>query len=258
MMNRKLIKLYYYLRYSTQYDEKFYLKKQNNLYEKNKLDREIGLNTFEDLKNKYEILDTNMHSEHQIIFSSLSKSKEYKFNNILEIGTFDGTNAFLLSKLFPNAQILTLDLPRKSADFKGIYNRKDHSVLKKLIETRDEILQSSKNINFLEKNSLQLLTEKNTFDLIWVDGAHGYPTASIDIANAIRLCNEKGLIMCDDVFVEKIKNPDEIYYSNASIETIKALNNIFNFKYDLFYKRLSRKFNSIPHFRQHIAFIKKQ
>ena len=40
-----------------------------------------------------------MNSEHQIIFSSIScQRKDVK--NILEIGTYDAKNAFLLSKLF--------------------------------------------------------------------------------------------------------------------------------------------------------------
>ena len=257
MIIRKLIKLYYFLRYSLRYDLNFYLEKQIKLYKKNNLDRDVGLNIFQNLKSEFKALETEMHSEHQIIFSALSKSKEYKFHNILEIGTFDGTNTLLLSRLFPDAKIFTLDLPTNSDDFKGIYNRKNSSVLNKLINTRDKILKSSTNINFFEKNSLELINEKKNFDLIWIDGAHGYPIVPIDIANAVRLCNKNGIIMCDDVFLEKIREPDEIYFSNASIETIRALKKVFNIEYDLFYKRLDKKFNSVPYSRQYIAYIKK-
>ena len=41
-----------------------------------------------------------MSSEHEVFFSSLSLNKSNSINEILEIGTFDGFNALLLSKLF--------------------------------------------------------------------------------------------------------------------------------------------------------------
>ena len=54
-----------------------------------------------------------MSSEHEIIFSSLSAANN-NINNILEIGTDNGKNAFLLSKLFPLANITTIDLEKKT------------------------------------------------------------------------------------------------------------------------------------------------
>ena len=35
------------------------------------------------------------------------------------------------------------------------------------------------------------LFNNETFDLIWIDGAHGYPVVCSDITNAIRLAHEK-------------------------------------------------------------------
>ena len=49
-----------------------------------------------------------MSSEHEIIFSSISLNQMYQIRNILEIGTHDGINAFLLSKIFSNAKLLQL------------------------------------------------------------------------------------------------------------------------------------------------------
>ena len=70
-----------------------------------------------------------------------------RFNNrkiSLEIGTFDGANAFLLSKLFEKSKIETIDLDKNSEDFKNIYNRKLFEFMK--IETNYYL--KSKNINF--------------------------------------------------------------------------------------------------------------
>ena len=80
-----------------------------------------------------------MSSEHQVLFSAFSLSSKYNFKNILEIGTFDGTNAFLLSKLFSNAKITTLDLKDEDNLFKETYSRENNDVLKKFCRDRDEL-----------------------------------------------------------------------------------------------------------------------
>ena len=49
-------------------------------------------------------------------------------------------------------------------------------------------------------NSVKLIGEKDKFDLIWVDGAHGNPIVTIDIINSLNILNAEGLIMCDDVW----------------------------------------------------------
>ena len=36
-------------------------------------------------------------------------------------------------------------------------------------------------------NSLELTNSKNSYDMIWIDGAHGYPYVTIDIINSLRL-----------------------------------------------------------------------
>ena len=58
-----------------------------------------------------------MSSEHEVIFSSLSLNSNKSLTDILEIGTFDGYNSLLLSNLFPNSNIDTIDLPETDEDF---------------------------------------------------------------------------------------------------------------------------------------------
>ena len=101
--------------------------------------------------------------------------------NILEIGTFDVFNALLLSNLFPNSNIDTMDLPEHEEDFINFYNRKDK--VNAFLRDRNNTLSKNKNINFLPLNSLKLLNYTKKYDLIWIDGAHGYPTVCIDIIN---------------------------------------------------------------------------
>ena len=66
-----------------------------------------------------------MSSEHETLFSSIAINNNYKIHKILEIGTFDGYNALLLSKIFPEAEIETIDLPNDNSKFRDSYQRSD-------------------------------------------------------------------------------------------------------------------------------------
>ena len=82
----------------------------------------------------------------------------------------------LLSKLFTKTNIVTIDLPENSEDFVNSYDRKK---IDKFIEDRNNILSENKNIQFFSLGSLGLLNHKKKYDLIWIDGAHGYPVVCI-------------------------------------------------------------------------------
>jgi nitrate reductase NapAB chaperone NapD len=101
-----------------------------------------------------------------------------------------------------------------------------------------------------------LIFFKEKFDLIWIDGAHGYPIVVSDIINSIKLLNTYGIILCDDIFLDNIPTQDNIYTSIATYETLKNLEgaDIINFK--LIYKRLDINNNSNPNFRKFIGFVK--
>jgi len=182
-----------------------------------------------------------MYSEHLIIFSAMSNS-DFKPKNILEIGTYDGKTAAILSKLFPYSNINTIDLNERDIMFKTTYNR--DSNINEFLNNRNNIIDNQKNINFIKSNSLQLTFSEKLInqDLIWVDGAHGYPIVTSDITNCLRLLNKGGILMCDDVW-KKIKENDKIYSSIATYETLSSyaeaniIDNIF------FRKRLGKKYN---------------
>ena len=184
--------------------------------------------------------DFGMYSEHLIIFAALSSTINPK--RILEIGTYDGKTAAILAYLFPNSEITTIDLRDDDSVFKSTYNR--HFNLKHFSKRRNAILKKFKNIKFIQCNSLEL-TLNNIFkkqDLIWVDGAHGYPTATIDITNSIRLLKKNGIFMCDDVWKNLRKN-DSMYKSNASYETLNAFSELKIIKTNFFRKRIGKKYN---------------
>ena len=247
------LKFFYYKSFG---NKEFFVNKQIECFSNADLDWTNGKKKLNEIKKKFDIPDREMSSEHEIIFSSISLNRSYKIKEILEIGTFDGINAFLLSKIFPDAKIDTIDLSNDDYDFKTFYNRKH--IVDNFIEKRDSILNKSKNINFIQMNSLQLMNYKKKYDLIWIDGAHGYPVVCIDIINSLKISEKNGIILCDDVYVHRNHGTsDKMYKSNATHETLDILNkqNLINYK--LIYKRISPEYNCIENEKKFIAFCSK-
>ena len=250
-------KLNYYFNYK-KYNQNFFENDQNDIFKYFGLNREEGIKKLTLIKKDIDFKSrgSEMSSEHEVLFSSLSLSKNKSIADILEIGTFDGFNALLLSNLFPNSNIDTIDLPENDDDFINFYNRKDN--ISKFIQDRNIILSKNKNINFFPLNSLKLLNHKKKYDLIWIDGAHGYPMVCIDIINSLHILKENGLILCDDVFLELNQSNSDIMYSSiATYETLNELKkqNLVNFK--LVYKRLNAEYNCVENNRKFIAIVSK-
>lgn len=230
-------------------------KEQNQNFSHLNLNRDSGLKILQNIKKEYNFLNRPMSSEHEVIFSSISNSNN-QIKNILEIGTFDGNNSFLLSLLFPESNIETIDLHENDDDFINFYSRKD--IIQKFLETRNQTINKRKNIKFEKMNSLNLIKKKDKYDLIWIDGAHGYPNVCVDIINSLNLISENGIIMCDDVFKNKQAKEDKMYNSIASYETLKALEKENLIKLRFFYKRLNSINNYDKNKIKYIAFFQKK
>ena len=252
-----LNKLNYYFSYK-KYNQNFFEKEQNEIFKYFGLNRQEGVKKLILIKKDLDFKSRNsgMSSEHEVIFSSLSLNSNKSLTDILEIGTFDGYNSLLLSNLFPNSNIDTIDLPETDEDFINYLIIKDN--VSKFIQERNIILSKNKNINFFSLNSLKLLNYKKKYDLIWIDGSHGYPVACIDIVNSLHILKENGLILCDDVLLKlNHSNSDRMYGSIATYETLNELKkqNLIDFR--LVYKRLSAKYNCIEKRRKFVAIVSK-
>ena len=241
----------------TSYDESKIITEQNNRFKKEGLDRIKGENKLQLIQNKHRLDKNLMSSEHQVLFASISLKLKKKKLNILEIGTFDGFNSFLLSQLFPESRILTIDLPKNDEAFKNTYRRSEKKTFLNHLKIRNNFIKKSSNVKFMELNSIFLTFFKKKFDLVWIDGAHGYPFATIDIINSLRMLNASGIILCDDVFVKKLQKTDKYYYSNSTIETLNELEKCKCINFSLFYKRTNKLSNFDPSKRKFIALVKK-
>ena len=253
-----LNKLNYYFSYK-KYNQNFFEEEQNKIYEHFGLNRQEGIKKLISTKRDldFKLRDSDMSSEHEVIFSSLSLSKNQSFSDILEIGTFDGFNSLLLSNLFRNSNIDTIDLSETDDDFVNFYYRKDK--INKFVQDRNIILSKNKNINFSPLNSLKLLNYKKKYDLIWIDGAHGYPVVCIDIINSLHILKENGLILCDDVCLKLNQSNSDIMYSSiATYETLNELKKQDLIDFRLIYKRLSPEHNCVENTRKFVAIVFKK
>lgn len=257
LIPKKIIKKINHYLELKKYNQNIFETNQNEIFEKLGLNRELGIEKLKSIKKEYNLdFDRTMSSEHEVLFSSISKNKNISIQNMLEIGTFDGYNALLLSKLFPNSMIDTIDLPNENEDFINFYERKN--IVKKFIEQRDKILSNEHKINFIQMNSLNLINHIKKYDLIWIDGAHGYPVVCVDIINSINLISNEGLIICDDIYENlEFSKSDRIYNSTASYETLKILEKQKLIELELIFKRVSAKENCVSKERKFIAIFKK-
>jgi len=91
-----------------------------------------------------------------MIFAAIAMSNQYNPLNILEIGTYDGKTAFILSQLFPTAAITTIDLKDDDPIFWDSYGREQADDRRLFITQRNYNLANGSNINFIQQNSLYL------------------------------------------------------------------------------------------------------
>ena len=198
-------------------------------------------------------LQKHMASVHWLLFAALSETQDIK--NILEIGTFDGKTTLLLSQLFPNAKITTVDLPDDDPIFANSYQREDEKYRRDFLIKQAENT-SSENINLIKKNSFflnEVVNEK--FDLIWVDGGHLYPEISWDICNAYHLCNNNGWILYDDIIPNQ--KYDQGTANSDSYNVLEYIKQRIGNKITYFLKRDGAEFSANPKKRKYVALMHK-
>ena len=183
--------------------------------------------------------DENL-SWHYFIFAGLKIKfdKENKnIGKILEIGTYNGAFTSFLSTTFPNSEIVTIDIAEKEIP----YNSKNVLSDKKkfFFDTRRKNI-NKKNITYKSLNSLYLNQEfqKNSFDLIWIDGDHLNPQVSLDIYQCINLSKEGSIICVDDIIFNDFQTPWTNKDSSKTLSYFEKLNIIKN---DYVIKRIRKR-----------------
>ena len=193
-------------------------------------------------------------SIHLLLFSCISLCAN--ITNILEIGTYLGESTVLLSQIFPNSSITTVDLPDDDPILAATYGRNNAAAMREYREKQRRNV-SRPAVNFLQKNSffLSAVLEKK-FDLIWIDGGHLYPEIAWDICNAYHLCIRTGWILCDDVILHKRGYRSELS-SPDSFKVLEYVSRRTADKVTYFLKRESPKWSANPRKRKYVAVFQK-
>ena len=164
--------------------------------------------------------DDDMFSEHLVLLGAVSRAVPTT-KRVLEIGTYDGRTALILSQLFPSAMITTIDLPPDDPVYGESY---EVARSKEFVARRNDYLGRNDRVKFVELNSLGLSHQpaEPGYDLIWVDGDHDFPVVGMDLANAVRLLRPGGYLMCDEVVTAE-PSRWTTYLSDAAHRSLVAL-----------------------------------
>ena len=201
--------------------------------------------------------DQSMSSIHWILFSCLSDHSPMPIKRILEIGTFDGETTSILSKLFPESQIVTVELPDEDPIFHSSYGRDDTQTLNEF-KARLKANLRADNITPLRMNSFFLPGKiEGKFDLIWIDAGHLYPEVAWDICNAYHLCSHNGFIMADDVIAQHWGPRNPHYGSPDSHQVLKYVVARTHETLTYFLKRNSAEWSAVPRRRKFVALLKR-
>jgi predicted O-methyltransferase YrrM len=199
---------------------------------------------------------TGTDSVHWLLFACLSLTEwGSRVRDIMEIGTFRGKTTVLLKALFPNAQIVTCDLPDQDPILHNSYRRNDPAALAEYKSVRDGRVKQP-GIRFVESNSFFLPeAAPGPYDLIWMDGGHLYPEVAWDMCNAWHMCGPGGMILCDDVYTDP-KGGDG-YASYAGYEVIRYVAERTGAKPVNFLKRENPIWSSLPEQRKYVTLMTK-
>lgn len=211
----------------------------------------------EDLGKPRDFGGHGMASVHWVLFACLSENPSFRIKRILEIGTFDGETALILSRLFPAAQITTVELPDDDPIFQASYLRDQAQFLEEFKERQSANLKSD-NIVLKKINSFFLPGQvQGDFDLIWIDGGHLYPEIAWDICNAYHLCAPGGFLMVDDV-IPHARGFRDAYVSPDSYKVLTYAIERTGEKLVCFLKRNNALWSAVPRRRKFVAVWRKR
>jgi predicted O-methyltransferase YrrM len=194
-----LLSVYRERRKLAEFDVSKFLTEQERFFEQVGLNLEDAVQTTKSYFTTSARIDSSMHYE---VVAALVIQKSIR--QILEIGTQTGRFTKFIAELAEDVIVTTIDLPVGNVRFDNAIHPNVEAVnvserLSSSHKLRNENLAGLRNVTFREMNSVQLLNHHETYDLVFVDGDHTFPIVAIDAMNALRLVNETGWILFDDL-----------------------------------------------------------
>ena len=200
--------------------------------------------------------DPESMSIHWVLFSCLSLKERPR--RILDLGTFSGEFTVILSRLFPDSSITTVDLPKNDPIVRSTYSRSNEERYHQHLHERAKNLDRP-NISVIERNSFFLLeVVEGPFDMIWVDAGHRFPEVAWDICNAYHLCRPGGFILCDDVIPHPKGYGATGLVNSDSHEVLAYLDERLDCQSTYFLKRWGAAYSANPRIRKYVSLTRKK
>jgi len=194
----------------------------------------------ESLKDKcftYEFFSQNSYDWNRILTSF--KNREFKY---MEIGSFEGNSALFILNNFSHAKLTCVD--------PWIHLYEDFDLFSKDFKNSDKTIPEKnfdKNLlpfferykKYKMRSNNFFITNKDSFDIIYVDGSHLAKDVLNDCLSSWKILNNNGIMIMDDYFFQ---------YPDQNDNPGPAINK--------FLKTISKKFEILK-LTKHQLFIKK-
>jgi predicted O-methyltransferase YrrM len=115
-----------------------------------------------------------------------------KYEQALEVGSFEGASAIWLLDMFPDLKITCIDT--FSPGFDDITGEYEQRFDRNVAEYKSRVTK----IKGKSATALKALPQHKLFDLIYIDGHHSYEAVKEDIRLAYPLLKSGGIMIFDD------------------------------------------------------------
>ena len=161
-----------------------------------------NINSIKQLKKKYNLKYTFSVDwfSYNIPTWNFFINKEININKknlaYLEIGSYEGRSVIHICENYKNFNVTVVDPYLKYREIEGFSNQD----IKKTYKIFKENIKNFKNrIKFYRIKSNDFFKQnKQTYDLVYIDGSHFYKDVVKDFKNALNILNINGLIILDD------------------------------------------------------------
>ena len=121
-------------------------------------------------------------------------NKHFKEFSYLEVGSWEGNSAIYILKNYKTKKVYCVDVWEKDKNYEELYTKNFKNFLLNMQEFvgRFSFFKDTSD-NFFLKN-------KESFDIIYVDGTHEALQVERDINNSWKFLNLNGIMICDDYF----------------------------------------------------------
>ncbi len=165
-------------------------------FKKKKIKKNSDFSNFESL-----ITDKNFSTywflnNYKIIGSFFPKDYNKTFN-YLEIGSFEGLSCLFVLSYWKKANVTCIDTWETSKDRSQVLDFNFENIEKKFDTNLKDF--SIKKIKSTSEQAFKQLTEKDSFDYIYIDGSHNGIDIFNDALASFKILNVGGIIIFDDI-----------------------------------------------------------